>query len=302
MKNFIYSAITFLLLCNSILAQAPTWTVNENNYQYTMTFVGFLNSDGTDLINANDKVAAFVNGECRGVAKVIFVASANRYCTYLTVFSNTNNEIVDFKIYDSTKNIVKNLDKTMPFKTNEHYGNLFQAYSFASPALKVGAAIIDVSFAGIVKNNITFSGSQITVYLNKGQDLSALNTTFTLSSGASIYIGTEKQSSGAKVYNFTNPLQLNVLSEDQSVVKPWTIVVKTATGIGTFYKKDAVCYEGGSIKILFSTEKEIVVLSSNGVELATQTINNGQAIFNNLSDGIYKVSVGDNFKEITIKK
>jgi hypothetical protein len=47
-----------------------------------------------------------------------------------------NNETVSFKIYDAAKNLVKNVDKTIAFKTNEHYGNLFQAYPFASPALK----------------------------------------------------------------------------------------------------------------------------------------------------------------------
>jgi len=300
MKNYIYSAIVLFLISSSIFGQAPNWTVNENNFQYTMTFVGFLNSDGIGLVNSNDKVAAFVNGECRGVTNLIYVASEKRYYAYLTVFSNTNNETVSFKIYDSAKNVVKSIDKTIPFKTNEHYGNLFQAYPFASPALKLGVEMVDVSFTGVVKNNIVIEGSQITVYLNKGQDITALKATFGLSPGAEVYIGTEKQISGTNVYNFTNPILFNVLSEDQSTVKQWTIVVKTATGIGTYYKKEAVCYEGGSIKVLFPNEKEEVVLSNNGVILSTQTVNNGQAIFNNLNEGTYRVSVGGNFKEIII--
>jgi len=300
MKNYIYGAIALFLISSSIFGQAPNWTVNGNNYQYTMTFVGFLNNDGNRLVNLNDKVAAFVNGECRGVTNLIYVANQNRYYAYLTVFSNTNNETVSFKIYDSAKNVVKSIDKTILFKTNEHYGNPFQAYPFASPALKLGTEILDVNFTGVVKNNIVIAGSQITVYLNKDQDITALKTDFGLSPGAEVYIGTEKQISGTNVYNFTNPILFNVLSEDQSTVKQWTIVVKTATGIGTYYKKEAVCYEGGSIKVLFPNEKEEVVLSNNGVILSTQTVNNGQAIFNNLNEGTYRVSVGGNFKEIII--
>ena len=300
MKNYIYSVITLFLISSSIFGQSPNWTLNENNYQYTMTFVGFLNSDGNGLINPNDKVAAFVNGECRGVANVIYVASQKRYCAYLTAFSNINNETVSFKIYDSAKNLVKNIDKTIAFKTNEHYGNLFQAYPFASPALKLGVEMLDVSFTGIVKNNTVIEGSQITVYLNKGQDVTALNANFVLSPGASVYIGTEKQISGANALNFTNPILFNVLSEDQSIIKQWTVVVKTATGISSYYKKDAVCYEGGSIKVLFSVEKEAVVLNLAGVTLATQIVNNGQVIFTNLAEGTYRVSVGGSFKEIKI--
>lgn len=300
MKNYIYSVIALFLMSSSLFGQAPNWTVNENNFQYTMTFVGFLNSDGNELINSNDKVAAFVNGECRGVSNVTYVAIENRYYAYLTVFSNDNNEVVNFKIYDSAKNLVKSVDKTISFKTNEHYGNRFQAYSFASPALKLGVEMLDVSFTGIVKNNIVIAGSQITVYLNRGQDITALNANFGLSAGASVYIGTVKQISGANPLNFTNPIVFNVLSEDQSIIKQWTIVVKTATGIGSYYKKDAVCYEGGSIKVLFPVEKEEVVLSLGGITLSTQTVNNGQAIFNNLSEGTYIVSIGGSFKEIKI--
>jgi hypothetical protein len=300
MKNYIYSTVALFLISSSIFGQAPDWSVDENKYQYTMTFVGFLNSDGNRSANLNDKVAAFVNGECRGIANLTYVASEDRYYAYLTVFSNVNNETVSLKIYDSVKDVVKSIDKTMSFGINQHYGNLFQAYPFASPALQSGVEILDVNFTGVVKNNIVIAGSQITIHLNKGQDISSLNADFGLSPGAAVYIGTEKQISGANALNFSNPIVFNVLSEDQSTVKQWTVVVKTATGNTTYYKKEAVCYEGGAIKVLFAVEEEEVVLSSVGILLNTQTINNGQAIFDNLNEGTYRVSVGGNFKEIII--
>jgi hypothetical protein len=300
MKNYIYSAIALVLISSSIFGQAPNWTVDENKYQYTMTFVGFLNSDGNGLVNTDDKVAAFVNGECRGVTSVIYVESEKRYCTYLTVFANENNETVSFKIYDSAKDVVKSVDKTVAFTINEHYGNPFQAYSFAKPALQSGAQMLDLSFTDVVRNNIVIEAAQMTVYLDKGQDVVNLNANFNLSMGAEVYIGREKQVSGSNSLNFTNPIVFSVLSEDQSIIKEWTVVVKTATGNGTYYKKEAVCYEGGSIKLLFPVEKEEVVLKSGGITLSTQTINNGELIFSNLSEGTYEVSVGGSFKEIII--
>ncbi|PQB03130.1 hypothetical protein BST83_17545 [Polaribacter filamentus] len=298
MKNHIYSVIALFLMSNSIFGQDPNWSVNQNNYQYTMTFVGFLNSDGIGLVSPNDKVAAFVNGECRGITNVIYVASEKRHYAYLTVFSNVNNETISFKIYDSGKNAVKSINKTIPFKTNEQYGDLFQAYAFASPALQSGAQMLDVSFKDIISNNVVIEGSQITVYLNKGQDITALNANFVISSGASVYLGNAKQISGANALNYTNPVVFTVLSEDQTTVKQWTVVVKTVTA--SYYKKEAVCYEGGAIKVLFPVEKEEVVLSIEGVILSTRTVNNGEVIFNNLNEGNYKVSVDGNFKEIKI--
>jgi hypothetical protein len=300
MKNYIYSTLILFLVNSGVFGQGPNWTVSENNFQYTMSFVGFLNSDGNALFNPNDKVAAFVNGQCRGVANLIYVPSENRYYAYLTVFSNVNNENINFKIYDSVKNVVKSVEKTINFSINEHYGNLFQAYSFASPALRSEVEILDLGFKNIVRNDIVISGSQLTMYLNKGQNLTALNAIFDLSPGANVYIGTVKQVSGDNSLDFTNPVILKVLSENQAIIKQWTIVVKAESENITYYKKDAVCYEGGSIKVLTLLEKQEVILSTSGVTLSAQIINHGQVIFDNLNEGTYKIKVGGISKEIKI--
>lgn len=300
MKKDIYRILLLFLINSAVFGQLPNWTVNENDFQYTMSFVGFLNSDGKTLISADDKVAAFVNGECRGVANLIYVESRNQYYAYLTVFSNANNEALSFKIYDSEKNSVKSVAKTINFAINEHYGDLFQAYSFASPALSSKAEITNVSFQNVIRNDFAISGSEITIFLNKDQNITSLNSIFDLSIGASIYIGTEKQISGVNALDYTNPIDFQVVSQDQTVVKQWKIIVKKALANAIYYKKEAVCYEGGVLKIEFPIENEMVVLTKDGVTVSTQIITSGQAVFSNLNAGIYKISVGGNFKEIII--
>lgn len=300
MKKDIYRILLLFLINSAVFGQLPNWTVNENDFQYTMSFVGFLNSDGKTLISADDKVAAFVNGECRGVANLIYVESRNQYYAYLTVFSNANNEALSFKIYDSEKNSVKSVAKTINFAINEHYGDLFQAYSFASPALSSKAEITNVSFQNVIRNDFAISGSEITIFLNKDQNITSLNSIFDLSIGASIYIGTEKQISGVNALDYTNPIDFQVVSQDQTVVKQWKIIVKKALANAIYYKKEAVCYEGGVLKIEFPIENEMVVLTKEGLIISTQLIANGQTIFSNLNAGTYKISVGGNFKEIII--
>lgn len=300
MKNYIYSIVVLLLLGTNIHAQSPNWSVNENNFQYTMTFVGFLNVDGITLSSTNDKVAAFAGNECRGVANLIYVTSQNKYVAYLTVFSNQNNEPINFKIYNSAKNEIKSIDKIKNFTTNENYGNLFQAYSFASPALSSDANILKVGFKNVESKDTAIEDAAITVYLNAEHDLTALNTIFQLSPGANVYIGTVKQVSEANIINYTSPVQFQVLSADQAVLKQWTVVVKKASVNVVYYKKDALCYEGGAIKLLLSTEGQAVSLLSGALTLATQTITNGQVVFNNLNEGTYKVVVGGDVKEIVI--
>lgn len=301
MKNYIYNSIVLFFLSVNVFGQAPdNWTVNENDFQYTMSYVTFVNIDGTELTNANDKVAAFVNGECRGVTNLIYVASEDRYYAYLTVFSNANEEVINFKIYDSVNNTVKDVVKTTKFEINEHYGNLFQAYSLANPALSSSAEITDFKFKDVTANDVLIKGNQISIDLNNQIDVTDLNALFELSPNSKLFIGTKNIVSSINSIDFSKPVELHVLSEDQSVLKPWIITVNLSIGTATFYKKDAVCYNGGAIKVLYTGNESEVVLSKGGVTYATQTIHNAEAVFNNLEVGDYQIKVGGNTKEITI--
>ncbi|MGA9639148.1 cadherin domain-containing protein [Flavobacterium sp.] len=226
MKNYIYSTIVLFLISFNTFGQSPTWTVNENNFQFAMTFVGSLNIDGVRLSNVNDKVGAFVNGECRGVANLIYVATEKKYYVYLTVSSNTNNETVSFKIYDSVKDEVKDVVNNINFASNANFGDLSQTYIFSNTALQQGTDLLDVGFVGVTRNDITIVGNKITVYLNPGQSVTSLNTTFTTSPAATVYIGSVQQLSGANTLDFTNPITFKVFAEDQTKSKEWIVSVQ----------------------------------------------------------------------------
>ena len=302
MKNYIYTSLVFLFIGINAVGQSPDWTVNENNFEYTMSFVAFLNIDGNNLSSVNDKVAAFVDGELRGVANLTYVSNEDSYYAYLTVFSNADGETIDFKMYDSANNVVRDSEKTKTFEINAHYGNLFQAYSIASPALSHNADIIDFDFEGVTVNDMTILGNEITISLSITENVTALSPVFELSPEAKLFIGTLNQVSGENPLDFSDPIQFQVRSEDQSVLEQWTVTVKLGTGHATFYKKDAVCYTGGAIKVLFTENDVEAFLIKDEVTFATQTIHNGEAIFSNLEIGTYQVKVSGNNKEIIINQ
>jgi hypothetical protein len=296
-QQFSLSLLLLLFGANTIIAQSPNWAVNANDFQYTMTFVGFLNVEGRTLANTNDKVAAFVNGKCRGVANLIYVDNQKRYYSYLTVFSNIENETVNFKIYDSEKNVVKDIIKTKSFTSNQHFGNLFQAYSFASPALSSAADIIDFNFKNIVRKNIIYDSTKVGIYIEKQADVTALNAIFSLSTGANAFIETNPLISGSNSINFTNPVVIRVRSEDESVLKEWMVSIKQAI---TYYRKNVVCYAKGEIKVVYPVEGAVVSIELNGQFFVSQPITKGQTIFTNLDAGTYKVKVDGVTKEIII--
>lgn len=301
MKNQLYTVIFALFIGLNAFAQAPDWAVNENDYQYTMSFVSFVSVNGVQLGSENDKIAAFVNGECRGVTNLTYVASEDAYYGYLTLFSNENNESLSFKIYDAANDVVVDVAKTIPFEINAHYGNLFQAYSIAQPALSNQAELISLSLDNVAINQDSKEGLSYVFHVNQGVDISNVDLVFELSSGATLFKGTERLTSGNTGLDLTNPVQLQVRSEDQSVLKQWTVEVRVSEGLATFYRKNAVCFEGGAIKVAYTQDNAEVILRNNGLQIAAQRIVNGETIFTNLQEGTYSVTVEENTKEITIE-
>ena len=300
MKKRAIILLFFLVSFGQLFAQIPTWKVNESDYQYTMTFVAKLNVDGVPLTNSNDLVGAFVGTTCRGVSKLTYVASANSYFAYLIVLSNSPGEAITFNLYDSSKNKITKVSKTINFVATQNLGDLFQSYSIAEPALNNKAEIISFDFLNINKISSVISSGSVKLGISQGNDLANLTPVYILSNGARLYKNKTLQSSGTTSMNFSAPVTYEVLSEDESTLVSYTVEVTPTLVPAVFYKKDVVCYEGGVIKVMFPIEKENVVLTKGGVTLSTQIINAGQALFNNLTEGTYQISVGGNVKEIKI--
>ena len=300
MKKIAFCLILFSLSFPELLAQAPTWTVNENAYQYTMTFVAKLNVDGKQLIGPNDKVGAFVGTTCRGVSGITFVASEANYYAYITVFSNVQDEAVFFKLYDSATDKITVVSKQIAFAVNEHRGNLFQSYSIAEPALNDKADILTFNFTDTKVLSSIISSGKVSVGLYDSYDVTALKPVFTLSKGAKLLKNRIVQKSGEITDNFSAVVTYEVLSEDESSLTSYTVSLNRITTPTAFYKKDAVCYAGGAIKVVSKQEGASVVITSNGKEVLTKSIINGEAIFTDLHADSYIVTLGNEWKLINI--
>jgi hypothetical protein len=301
MKKRAVILIFFLISFARLFAQSPTWNVIESNYQYTMTFVAKLNVDGVQLNNSNDLVGAFVGTTCRGLSKLTYVSNSKSYFAYLTVFSNSPGEAITFYLFDSLKNKITKVSKTINFEAYKHLGDLFQSYSIAEPALSNKAEIESFDFLNIKTVSSVISSGSVKLSIFESNSLTSLTPVYVLSKGATLFKNRMAQSSGSTSTSFIAPVAYEVLSEDESTLSNYTVEVTRTPDLPiVFYKKDAVCYEGGVIKVVFPLEKENVVLAKGGISLSTQIINNGQTIFSNLSEGTYTISVGGKFKEIKI--
>ncbi len=299
MKKFLTIAIVLLSL--NCLAQTPNWVVNENNFQYSMSLVGFVTVNGQQLNNSSDMVAAFVNGECRGVTALIYVANENSYYAYLNIFANTDNETVSFKIYDSIANETTTVSETMTFNINAHNGNLFQAFSIAHPKLNDVSEIASFEFKDIENQGATIDNQSIELVMFEDEELSALIPVFELSVGASLFLNGVLQTSGQNSVDLNSPITYQVRSEDQSNIKEWTVsILKIPRVQAAFYKKGVACHANGAIKVTCNVENLNVVLKQDSEILMEKNITGGEVIFEDLSAGTYSIEIDNISKEITI--
>ncbi|TMM30538.1 hypothetical protein FDT66_07175 [Polaribacter aestuariivivens] len=223
MRSFIIISIFFL--GTSIYCQSPDWSVNTSSYQHSMTFTIFLNVNGKTLTNSNDKVGAFVNDQPRGEANVVYNANAEKYVAYLSVLSNSSGETITFKIYDSEANTIVNTSQTEIFQINENVGGVFQSYSVAEPALKKDAVISSFSFLNIDTSNTTISDDIIDVKVPTSTDLTNLTPVFETVNNGKVFYQKAQKISGNATINFSSDVVLEVLSEDESVLKSYIVKV-----------------------------------------------------------------------------
>lgn len=228
MKVFIYKIVlisTFCMIYENVQGQVSDWSVNAANYQYSMTFTAFLSVNGTVLTSVNDKVFAFVGDEVRGVSNVEYIESVDKYVTFLTVYANTNNEIINFKIYNSNTQFVEEVEKTAIFKIDESLGSVFQSYSISNSQLNNEAIFNFFGFMEMSAISTEILSDKINIILPQNTDLTNLTPEFTTSDNSKVFVNNILQETESITKDFTRPIVYEVLSEDEVNLNEYEVSV-----------------------------------------------------------------------------
>lgn len=144
-------------------AQVPTtWTVNPSAYTYQMSVTTKANEACVDLTDANNYVAAFVAGQCRGVIKTNTAVGPNML-GLMTIKSNVvSGEKVSFQIYKASSNTVLNVLDSVVFSQGASVGTLSSPFTL---------------FTNHAPTDITISNYTITENTVLGTPIATLSTT-----------------------------------------------------------------------------------------------------------------------------
>jgi hypothetical protein len=107
-----------------------SWAVDPGLYPSNMIAVGILEINGEQSSNPGDKVAAFINGECRGVSPLYEVAGLGQYMANLFIYGEPGDGEVEIRIYDSSADRIYLNQEPFTFSANALTGNFAQPYVF----------------------------------------------------------------------------------------------------------------------------------------------------------------------------
>ena len=104
------------------------WAFDAYEYETNMTAITAFEFKGTWFGDSTSIVAAFINGQCRGLARPEYVKFLDRYVTFLMIYGAVaeKGDSVLVKIYDPAQKLTRAVKTALMFSTDNHIGNLQQ--------------------------------------------------------------------------------------------------------------------------------------------------------------------------------
>jgi hypothetical protein len=114
-----------------VMCHGPAWAVNPRSYDYSMNMTLQLDIEGVFSADRQDIVGAFINGECRGLAKMQYEPTLKKWLAFLTVYSNSfTGDSIRLQIWDASACLL--------------YGSVLEKFAFESEDL-VGSPLEPVT-------------------------------------------------------------------------------------------------------------------------------------------------------------
>lgn len=139
-----------------VLPSGPNWVVAPEDYDFSLNIIGKVKINNIFSENTNNRIAAFVNGELRGVTNLVYDPDYQSHYAFLTIYSNsTSGEDITFSIWDSSTDIIHSAtiggEGTLAFIDNSVLGSksipeVFENTQFIEQTIPLNSGWTWVSF------------------------------------------------------------------------------------------------------------------------------------------------------------
>ena len=135
------------LLCGILMADIPgNWEINPADYENYMTVTAVLDVNNVPSASDNIVLGAFVEDECRGYTYPILVGEQWMY--FLMLYANTNNEIIEFEVYDADNDLTAPAYDFITFENSIPFGSPDLPHTFYTTLSTI--LLGDVNFDTII--------------------------------------------------------------------------------------------------------------------------------------------------------
>ena len=194
-----------------------TYRINPAQYEFSASLIGeVVDSNGNSQVHKGDLLIAYAGNESRGVTEAHFIAALNRYAFIQTIFSNSNQGKLSFKLKTIDGNSEQPLIDELAFGSNEVYG---EALNPRQLHIQLATSINETSDDGSVH-----------VFPNPVSDILQINSVYLIKS---VYL---TGSSGNRILSHLN-LENYSDQLDMSGLPPGAYILKVQTERGTLVKK-----------------------------------------------------------------
>ena len=107
-----------------------TWVVDPSLYPSNMIIMGIVEVNQEVLHSSSSQVAAFINGECRGVTSLNQLPSLGSYMANLFIYGQGNEGEIEIRIFDAETGRIHLNQERLAFVPNAIIGNFTQPYVF----------------------------------------------------------------------------------------------------------------------------------------------------------------------------
>ena len=98
------------------------WNVNVADYEFSGAITANVLKNQEEMGDEGDELAAFVGDECRGVTLPVETPKGIRF--FLQIWSNTDDEIMIYKYYDSSEGQIYNFQEILEFQRDMIIGSI----------------------------------------------------------------------------------------------------------------------------------------------------------------------------------
>jgi hypothetical protein len=145
------------------------WTVDPTQFENSMTLIGMLKSNDTNVTTNTMELGAFVGSQVRGSSQAIFIPPLDSYLFFLTVYANASGEQIKYQLFDSSTGNVSELNEAMFFSPDLHQGSIENPVPFTLPSSGTNELSLTQSFE--VQPNPFHTETMLRFALSKAQEV-----------------------------------------------------------------------------------------------------------------------------------